>query len=59
MERTSMNKFCQVGNLKALLEMQQLPPSMDPFVRQLQAYYNPIPFTPVTNHRKFNGPLND
>ena len=59
MEITFLNKFCEVGNLKSLLEAQRLPSTIIPFVQQLRAYYNPIPFNPVTNHRQFDASLDD
>ncbi|WAR56382.1 hypothetical protein PtB15_7B230 [Puccinia triticina] len=59
MEITFLKKFCEVGNLKALLDIEQLPPSMQPFIQQLKSYYDPIPFTPVTNHRRYDDSLDD
>lgn len=59
MEITFLNKFCEAGNLKSLLEVPHLPASMEPFVGQLRSYFDPIPLTATTNDRSREDALDD
>lgn len=59
MEITFLRKFCQAGNLRALLERPDLPSSLDPFIRQLRAYYDPQPFEPSFNNHRVENSLDE
>ncbi|KAI9629406.1 hypothetical protein KEM48_013003 [Puccinia striiformis f. sp. tritici PST-130] len=37
---------CQIGNLRALLDLPGLPLSIQPYIKQLKSLYDPIPFEP-------------
>ncbi|KAI9618536.1 hypothetical protein H4Q26_012357 [Puccinia striiformis f. sp. tritici PST-130] len=44
LEITYLTNFGRVSNLKALLQSGNFPPSLEPFIRQIRALYEPIPF---------------
>ncbi|KNZ61846.1 hypothetical protein VP01_134g6 [Puccinia sorghi] len=48
MEITFMTKVCQMGNLRALLDMLGLPQSIQPHIEQLKSLYNSIPLETST-----------
>ncbi|POV95567.1 hypothetical protein PSHT_15608 [Puccinia striiformis] len=51
MEITFMEKFCQMGNLRALLDTPGLPASIQPHISQLKSLFEPIPFKPEIDTR--------
>ena len=57
MEITFLEKFCETGNLRALLNSPGLPPTIQPFFRQLRAFYDPIPFEPSNNNQNYQDML--